>query len=87
MLGGHGWASCVQPFPSGPRRRPQGLVARCYLVASLTQLGRLDEARVELGEALRLRPEGTLGHARLHFPSYADPNLVERYLDGLRKAG
>ncbi|HEY3911522.1 MAG TPA: adenylate/guanylate cyclase domain-containing protein [Stellaceae bacterium] len=57
-----------------------------YVVASLAQLGRLDEARAALAELRLLNPtldfvEGNL--KRL----FNDPAAVDHILDGLRKAG
>jgi hypothetical protein len=63
-----------------------GLNARGFLVASLAHLAQLDEARREPAEALRLRPEVTVGIAPLMMPS-GNPDLVERFLEGLREAG
>jgi adenylate cyclase len=58
---------------------------RC-LAASYACLGREDEARTALKEALRLQPEFSIGHVRLTLSS-ADPAFLDRFIDGLRKAG
>jgi adenylate cyclase len=56
------------------------------LAASYAQLGRLDEARAALEEELRLEPDLTLEKVRSQNPT-TDPDFLERWLDGLRKAG
>ncbi len=56
------------------------------LAASYAQLGRLDEARAALEEELRLEPDLTLEKVRGQLRT-SDPDFLERWLDGLRKAG
>jgi adenylate cyclase len=56
------------------------------LAASYAQLGRLDEARAALEEELRLEPDLTLEKVRSQNRT-TDPDFLERWLDGLRKAG
>ncbi len=59
---------------------------RLYLAASYAQLGRLEEARTELTEILKLDPEVTLkswGHSQ-PFKNEVDS---EHFFDGVRKAG
>jgi tetratricopeptide (TPR) repeat protein len=57
---------------------------------SYAQLGRVDEARAAVAQALRIDPELTLEkvkgeNARVN-PDF-DPDFTERQIDGLRKAG
>jgi tetratricopeptide (TPR) repeat protein len=56
------------------------------LAATYAQLGRAEEARAALGEARRLNPSLTVDKVRRELP-WADPAVVDRYADGLRKAG
>jgi len=63
-------------FPSGLR----------LLAASLGQMGRIDEARAALEQLLRLVPGQTVETVRNQF-LYKAPENMERYLDGLHKAG
>jgi tetratricopeptide (TPR) repeat protein len=56
------------------------------LAASFAQLGRFDEARAALEEALRLEPDLSIAKVRSQNPT-TDPDFLERWLDGLRKAG
>lgn len=59
---------------------------RRLLAANLAHLGRLEEARAESAEVLRLHPGFTIGQWR-HRPPYRDAAVLERYIEGLRKAG
>jgi TolB-like protein/Flp pilus assembly protein TadD len=63
-------------FPSGHR----------MLASSYGGMGRIDEARVALDEFLRLVPGQTVETTRTQVP-FKRPADLERYLDGLRKAG
>ena len=65
--------------------RPDLAMAHRVLAASCAQAGRLEEARAALGEMLRLGPFSA-STFRATYPA-ADPDFVERYIDGLRKAG
>jgi len=56
------------------------------LAASYAQLGRLDEAQAALEEELRLEPDLSLEKVRGQLRT-SDPDFLERWLDGLRKAG
>ncbi len=65
-------------FPTGWR----------HLAADYAQLGRLDEARGALQQVLRLAPNLSITSSRTRVP-YGPQSRdgMERYLDGLRKAG
>ncbi len=63
-------------FPGGHR----------LLAASYGQLGRINEARNAFKELLLLMPGMTVDDVRKQVP-FKDPVHMERYLDGLRKAG
>jgi len=52
----------------------------------LGQMGRIDEARAALEQLLRLVPGQTVETVRNQF-LYKAPENMERYLDGLHKAG
>jgi hypothetical protein len=56
------------------------------MAASYGQLGRIEEAQAALKEVLLLMPSMTMDDVRRQVP-FKDPNHIERYLDGLRKAG
>jgi adenylate cyclase len=57
-----------------------------HLSASYAHLGRPEEARRAFEELSRLQPGVSQASLKLAMPS-TDPEFLERYLDGLRKAG
>ena len=61
-------------------------VAHAELAVTYNEIGREEEARAELGEFLRINPSASLEKAKQGVP-YKDPADLERYVDGLRKAG
>jgi TolB-like protein len=60
--------------------------SRRLLCASLAQAGRIDEARSLLATIRREQPQLSLAWIRANVP-YQTPELMERYLEGFRKAG
>jgi adenylate cyclase len=68
------------------QRKPDAALPHRFLAASYAHLGRLDEARRALDEALRLTPGFSLAAVRLMAAS-ADPAFRDPLIDGLRKAG
>jgi adenylate cyclase len=68
------------------QRMPGWAVTLSILAASYGHLGRIDEAQSALREVRQLNPEFSLAGLRL-FLSAASPDYVERYIDGLRRAG
>jgi adenylate cyclase len=78
-------------------QRPEDVVAtvqkmrdpsegRRLLAANYAHLGRLDEAKLHAAEVLKLHPQFTIaGWAQR--PPYKDRDILEHYMDGLRKAG
>jgi hypothetical protein len=55
-------------------------------VVALAHLGRLDEARAELGRVLAVGPEQTIAGFREYF-HYLPPEVLELYVTGLRLVG
>jgi TolB-like protein/Flp pilus assembly protein TadD len=67
------------------QHRPDSALAGCILAASLAQAGRLDEATAAIAATFpRARP--SLSRV-LQNVAHADPDVAERFLEGLRKAG
>jgi TolB-like protein/Flp pilus assembly protein TadD len=66
--------------------RPEFPIAQRALVATYAQLGRMEEAQTELQENLRRAPDESVSRVKERI-SYAAPEFLEPYLDGLRKAG
>ena len=56
------------------------------LAASYAQLGRLDEARAQVAEVLKLNPDFSIA-TFTKTQTYKNPTDLEHYLDGLRIAG
>jgi hypothetical protein len=54
--------------------------------ASLAQVGRVEDARVLLSEIRSKHPQISIKWIRANVP-YQTPELMERFLDGMRKAG
>jgi adenylate cyclase len=50
-------------------------------------LGRLDEARAEAAEVLRIDPKYTIGGTQRRQALFKRPEDAEHLFDGLRKAG
>ena len=59
---------------------------RRMLAASFAELGMMGEARHQAEKVMRLHPEFSISRWRRR-PLYRDTAILERYLEGLRKAG
>jgi adenylate cyclase len=59
---------------------------RRLLAANFAHLDRLEEASGHAREVMRLHPGFTIGRWR-HRPPYRDTAILERYVEGLRRAG
>lgn len=68
------------------RLRPGFQGAQRMHCASLAQIGRIEEAREFLAKARVAQPELSLDWIRANVP-YQTTGLMERFLDGMRKAG
>ena len=68
------------------RRANIGWLAHAILSSALGHLGRLDEARRAGGDLLDLKPDFSLSFIARTMP-FKNPAHLERFLDGLRKAG
>jgi adenylate cyclase len=67
-------------------RQPNAPPTYFMLAYSYAQLDRLEEARAEAAEVLRLNPKFSLEVHRQRVP-IKDPALLERHIAALRKAG
>jgi tetratricopeptide (TPR) repeat protein len=68
-------------------RAPNLSQSHIWLAANLAQLGRLDEARAEAAEALRIDPKYTMDGTARRLARFKRPEYTEHFFDGLRKAG
>ena len=84
-LGGH-YAEAARYTQELLRLRPGFHGAQRLRCASLAQIGRADEARSLLAALRREHPELSIEWIRTSVP-YQTPELMERFLDGMRKAG
>jgi TolB-like protein len=66
--------------------RPGFQGAQRMRCASLAQVGRVEDARVLLSEIRSKHPQISIKWIRANVP-YQTPELMERFLDGMRKAG
>jgi hypothetical protein len=64
---------------------PNTNTARKYVAISLAQLGRTDEARVEIAELIKTQPDASLAVFRQH--GFRHKWMQELHMEGLRKAG
>ena len=89
------WGGMRKRFPFSSRhlaRYPNNLGGHWVLAVAYVELGRLDEARAEVAEVMRLNPQLTLEgerRAEEHGVGYPlkDRALAERYLADMGKAG
>jgi TolB-like protein/Tfp pilus assembly protein PilF len=68
------------------QRKPDFPFTYLVLAGTCAELGRLDEARAAVDEALRRNPHFSLSGLRLAL-AIADPSLADRILNALREAG
>ena len=68
------------------RQANAGWLSHAILASALGHLGRLDEARRAGGDMLYLKPDFSLSFIARTMP-FKNPAHLERFLDGLRKAG
>jgi TolB-like protein len=80
------YADAAHYATEAARLRPGFQGVQRMRCASLAQAGRIDEARSFLATLRREQPQLTIKWARANVP-YQTPQLVERYLEGMRKAG
>ena len=80
------YAEAVRYASETLRLRPDFQGVQRLHCASLAQAGRIDEARALLATVRRQQPQLSIDWLRASVP-YQTPPLMERFLDGMRKAG
>jgi TolB-like protein len=80
------YAEALRYSTEAMRLRPSFQGAQRLRCASLAQMGRLDEARDFLSTVRGGQPQLTIAWIRASVP-YQTPELMERFLEGMRKAG
>ena len=80
------YAEATEYTTEALRLRPGFQGAQRLRCASLAQAGRVDEARSFLATVRREQPQLSIDWIRANVP-YQTPELMERFLEGMRKAG
>ncbi len=80
------YEEAIAAYKKALTRNPNLSPAHQFLATIYSRLGREEEARAEVTEVLRISPNFSLEVWRQRVP-FKDPAELERYLDGLRKAG
>ncbi len=80
------YSEAAAAFERALERNPDFVVARRGLAASYALLGRIDDAEWQAAELLALQPDFTLARERRRI-IFGEADDMERYIDGLRKAG
>ncbi|MCP3413583.1 hypothetical protein NLM16_05660 [Bradyrhizobium brasilense] len=68
-------------------RAPNHQYGHAFLAATYAQLGRMEDARAEAGEVLRLNPRYSIGGTQKQVSILKRAEDLEHLVDGLRKAG
>ena len=76
----------VAAFARSINRNAEFTPAHEYAAASYAHLGRLDDARAQAAEVLRLRPSFSIQREAAILP-FRDPAMLARFVEGLRRAG
>ena len=80
------YAQAVQRTSEALKLRSGFQGARRMLCVSLAHAGRLDKARAQLAQTRKKQPQRSIEWIRWA-AALQTPKLMERYLDGMRKAG
>jgi adenylate cyclase len=81
------YSEALPPLRECTSRAPDMSLGHLLLAANLAPLGRLDEARAEAAEVLRINPKYTIDGAQRRLALFKRPEDAENLFDGLRKAG
>jgi adenylate cyclase len=84
--GARQYEQALVPLQAAINRFPNFITPRRHLAATYAQMGRLDEARAQIAKIRELEPSINLNLYRGTL-LYENPDDLEHYLDGLRKAG
>jgi adenylate cyclase len=68
------------------QREPNHVLAHLTLAATFVEMEKIEEARAEITEVLRIDPKYTLKVVPRSFP-WKDRDEIDRLIDSLRKAG
>jgi adenylate cyclase len=80
------YEEAIHAFERVTERNPGFLPARLLLASAYGQIGRTEDAEWEVEEIITLSPDFSIAQER-EWAQYRKPADLERYLEGLRKAG
>ncbi len=80
------YEAAAESFKKSIERNPNAPWPHKYLVSAYGHLGQTDDTEWEIGELAAMGYELTLKNARVT-ENIGHPGYMQRYLDGLRKAG
>jgi adenylate cyclase len=81
------YPQAVQLLRQHVSRAPQVIVFHAWLAANYARLGRLEEARAEAAEVLRIDPDLTITRTVRRLVAFKQAKDDKHFFDGLRKAG
>ena len=80
------YEEAIETFKRAIDRSPDYMPAHAYLAATYSELGRMEEARVEAAEFNRLSPQTSIKKWKRRLP-YKDQAVLDRAFSSWRKAG
>ena len=81
------YSQALPPLREYVSRAPNFRGGHACLAATYAQLGKLEEARAEAAEVLRIEPNWTIEGTQARLSTFKLPEDAEHFFDGLRKAG
>ena len=81
------YLQALPPLREYVSRAPNFRGGHACLAATYAQLGKLEEARAEAAEVLRIEPTWTIEGTQARLSPFKSTQDAEHYFDGLRKAG
>jgi adenylate cyclase len=81
------YSECLLLEQACAARSPNAWAPHTVLAAAFAQLGRMDEARAEAAEVLRIEPKYTVNHTQKNLSVFKFSNHAEHFFKALRKAG
>ena len=81
------YSQALPPLREYVSRAPNFRGGHACLAATYAQLGKLEEARAEAAEVLRIEPNWTIEGTQARLSPFKSTQDAEHYFDGLRKAG
>jgi adenylate cyclase len=81
------YSEAVPPLRECVSRAPNLRTGHQWLAATYGQLGRLDDARAEAAEVLRIQPTYTINGTQTQLSVFKKAQDTAHFFDGLRKAG